>query len=118
MAWGTRTQIATSLSVAGTELFSSDFTLNPGELAVVDILANFPASPTDNLTVSLYGTNDAAFAGDELPLWQMQISNATDPSRIEVPVSGLYRVRFGFVRTGSTDTITVDAWRMNDGVNL
>ena len=38
MAWGSKTQISNGQAVAGTELFSDIVTLNPGELAHIQIV--------------------------------------------------------------------------------
>lgn len=119
MSWGSKTQIATNLSVSSSELYSNAVTLNPGESAHAEVEADFPASPTDELTVKLYGTlDDSSENWDDTPMWTQNIANSPDPDKIAIPVSGLYKFRFGFARDGSTDTITVNAWVRKDGVNL
>lgn len=119
MAWGNKNQIATSASVAGTELFSSAVTLTPGELAHCEVEANPPATPTDDLLVRVYGTLDAATENwDDTPIFEFAIDKDTDPNKVSFIVSGLYKFRLGFIRDGTTDTIVTDAWERSDNVDL
>lgn len=119
MAWGSKTQVITAQSVAGTEVFSSWIELAPGELAVVQVKADFPATPTDNLKVTVYGTLDeSSETSDNQSAASMILTNTVDPAYRSFPVSGYRKFRIGVVRTGATDTITVDAWYRKDGVDL
>jgi hypothetical protein len=119
MSWASKTQIATSLSVAGTEQFSSSFTLSPGESAQVQVKGDFPASPTDDLLIKVYGTlDDSSEEWDKAPLMQFRLSKGTDPNVISFLIQGFYKARLGFIRSGSTDTITTDAWIRKDGISL
>jgi hypothetical protein len=119
MAWGTKTQIITAQSVAGTEVFSSWVELAPGELAVVQVKADFPVTPTDNLVVRIYGTLDATTeVSDNQAAAALTLMNTSDPAYRSFPISGYRKFRLGVVRSGTTDTITVDAWAMKDGVDL
>jgi hypothetical protein len=111
MAWGTKSQIITALSVAGTEQFSGAVDLLPGELAVVQVQADFPGSPTDNLVVKVYTTQDSsAETWDNQTAAGLTLMNTLDPAVRSFPVSGCKRFKIGVVRDGTTDTITVDAW--------
>ena len=119
MAWGSKTQIATGLSVAGTELFSSEVTLNPGELVHIQIVGN-SGGTTDNLDIAIYTTlDDSTENWDTVPLTSLQL-DCTDgnDNDVSIPLSGIYRFRIGFIRSGSTDTITTNAWYRADGVSL
>ena len=119
MAWGSKTQIMTAAAVAGTELFSTPVTLNPGESAQVEVEGDFPVSPTDELVVSVYGTlDDSAENWDDTAILKLNIAKSPDPNKVSFIVSGLYKFRLGCVRSGSTDTITTDAYYRKDGVNL
>jgi hypothetical protein len=119
MAWGAKTQIITAASVAGTETFSDWISLAPGELAVVQVKADFPVTPTDNLKVTVYGTLDEATeTSDNQSAASAILMNTADPAYRSFPVSGHRKFRIGVVRTGATDTITVDAWVRKDGVDL
>lgn len=119
MAWGSKTQIITAASVAGTETFSSWVSLLPGELAVVQVKADFPGSPTDNLKVTVYGTLDeSSEVSDNQSAATTILMNTQDPAYRSFPISGMRKFRIGVVRTGTTDTITVDAWYRKDGVDL
>ncbi|NNF98085.1 MAG: hypothetical protein HKM93_01795 [Desulfobacteraceae bacterium] len=119
MAWGSKTQIATALSVAGTELFSDSFTLNPAENANIQIIGN-SSGTTDDLIISLYTTLDESTENwDTVPLFSQEL-DCTDgnDNDITLLVTGVYKARLGFARTGTTDTITTNAYIRKDGVNL
>jgi hypothetical protein len=106
MPWSNKTQIMTDVSVAGSEQFSSAVTLNPGETAHVEVEADFPALPTDELVVAVYGTLDATSENwDDTAILKFNISKTPDPNKVSFVVSGVYRFRLGCVRSGSTDTI-------------
>jgi type II secretory pathway pseudopilin PulG len=119
MAWTTKSQIITNLSVQGTEQFSGAVDLLPGELAVVQVKADFPTTPADNLVVRVYTTQDAATeTWDNQTAAAMTLTNTKDPAVRSFPVSGCKRFKIGVVRDGTTDTITVDAWVSKDSVDL
>ena len=119
MAWGSKTQIATSSSADSTEIFSGAVTLNPGELAHVEVEANPPATPVDNLLVRVYGTLDAATENwDDTPIYEFAVDSSIDPNKASFIVSGLYKFRLGLIVDGTTNTIVVDAWYRKDGVSL
>lgn len=119
MGWGSKTQVASSLSVAGTEQYTDDITLNPGEQVHIQVKADFPGSPTDNLVVSGYGTlDDSSEVWDDTAFLKFEIDNGTDPNHVALVISGFYKFKLGFIRSGSTDTITVDAWIRKDGVSI
>ncbi len=119
MAFDSKTQIETAAAVAGTELFSDTVTLTPGESAVVQVVGN-SGGTTDNLIISVYNTlDDSSENWDTVPIFQFEL-DCTDGADNDVSfiISGLYRWRLGFVRDGSTDTITTNAWYRGDGIDL
>lgn len=119
MAWGTKTQIITAQSVGGTEVFSSWVSLTPGEIAQIQVKADFPASPTDHLEVRVYGTlDDSSEVSDTQSALATVIVNTDDPAYKSFPISGFVKFRLGVIRDGTTDTIDVDAWVRKDGVDL
>lgn len=119
MAWGSKTQVATSLSVAGTELFSDDIDLNPGESGHVQVVAD-SGGTTDSLIISVYGTlDDSSEVWDAVPVFQFVLDTTSgNPEEVSFVISGLYRCRIGFVRDGSTDTISTNAYIRKDGINV
>lgn len=119
MSWSSKNNL-TQLTSITTEQFFDAVTLNPGELAHCEVEIDFPASPTDEATISLYGTlDDSSENWDDTPIWSQNIGNGIDPNKISFPVSGLYKFRIGVQRDGSTDTITsADMSYRKDGVNL
>lgn len=119
MAWSSKTQIMTSQSVAGTELFSSAVTLNPGESAHVEVEGDFPVTPNDDLEVRVYGTlDDSTENWDDTPIYKFTISNSIDPNKASIVIIDVYKFRVGAIRTGATDTITTNMWYRKDGVSL
>jgi len=119
MAWGSKTTIIDAANVT-TETFSTAFSLNPGETAHVQVDANFPTTPTDSLVVNVYATlDDSSENWDDSPVYQFLISKAiADPHSLSFSLYGLYKVRLGVVRDGTTDTIVVSAWYRADGISL
>jgi hypothetical protein len=124
MAWGSK-QTATQLTSITTEQFfsfggSSYVSLNPGESAYVQVTADPPATPTDNLLVAVYGTLDASSeTSDATPFMEFAIDKGTDPNIVSFVVSGVYRFRIGVRRSGTTDTYTdADCSYRLDGVSL
>lgn len=119
MSWTNKTQIVDAVSVSGVEVYSDAVTLNPGELAVVQVDANFTGSPTDDLLIKVYGTlDDSSENWDDTPVYQFAVDKDTDPNAVTFNVSCLYKFRLGLIRDGSTDTIVVDAYYRRDGVSL
>ena len=119
MPWTAKTQRATNLAVVGTELFSNPVTLNPGELSDIQIIAN-SSGTTDNLTITVYTTlDDATENWDTVGIisFPLDCTDGND-NDISLILSGIYRYRIGFIRTGSTDTITTNMFTREDGVNL
>ena len=120
MAWGSKTSSTQLSSITTEQFFSQTPTLNPGETAHVQIGCDFPASPTDNLIVAVYGTLDASSESwDSVPLLEFEIDNGTDQPDAAFLVSGVYKFRVGARRSGTTDTITsADMAHRVDGVAL
>lgn len=110
--WSGKTKIADGLSVTDTEVFSDYVTLLPGEIAVVQVKADFPGAPTDDLSVGKYYTLDqASEQSDNVPFESADtIANTTDPAWKSYLIKDCYKFRMGFKASGATDTITVDAW--------
>lgn len=120
MAWQDK-QTATQLTSITTEqFFDQTPSLNPRELCHVQIEIDFPASPTDDAVVSLYGTlDDSSENWDDTPFRQLAISKDTDPNAVSFTVGGVYKFRVGVKRSGTTDTITsADMAFRKDGVSL
>lgn len=119
MAWGSKTQIASSLSIVGTEQFSSAVSLNPGESAQVQVISN-SGGTTDSLVVSVYATLDTATeVWDEVPITQFFLDcTSGNDTEVSFIVSGVFRFRVGFIRSGSTDTLTTNAYYRSDGISV
>lgn len=120
MAWGAKTSATQLTTITTEQFFDQTPTLNPGELLHVEVEANFPVTPTDNLIVAVYGTLDAATENwDDTALMEFEIDNGTDPNKVSLTISGIYKFRIGVRRSGTTDTITsADMSFRADGVSL
>ena len=115
MAWGASNSTSFG-TVNNTEEFSSDITLNPGELSHHQIDFDPNTSPTDDLQVSVYGTlDDTSEEWDTTPFLRFIMENSPDPHLRGFTVSQLYKYRVGVVATGGTDTFTnvTMRWRLN-----
>lgn len=124
MAWSSKTS-ATQLTSITTEQFfsfggSSRVDLDPGESAHFQVEVNFPASPTDDAIVAVYGTLDeSSEVYDLIPVIEFVIDKAADPNRVSFLVDGVKGFRVGVRRSGTTDTITTaDASYRRNGVSL
>jgi hypothetical protein len=117
MGWSDKTKIADALAVQGTELFSDSVTLKSDEVAHIQVDADFPGSPTDNLEIRIYTTlDDSTEAWDDTALETVRtIANTTDPNSYSFTVSNVYKFRLGFIRSGSTDEIATNAWYRSNG---
>jgi len=121
MAWGAKTQIMTTQAVApGIPQRSTAVTLNPGELAHIQVVADFPAGLNDNLQVEVQGTlDDATEKWDDTPIFTFEVDRTVaDPGAQSFIVNDLYRFSIVVSIAGATDTIIVDIFYRADGVNL
>lgn len=120
MAWGSKTTATQLTAITTTELFFDQTPIiNPGEFHHVEIEANPPATPTDDLRVSIYGTlDDSSENWDDTPRMVFIIDSGTDPNKKSFIISGIYKYRIGVVVDGATDTYVADMSFRADGVNL
>ncbi len=120
MAWGSKQSATQVTAITTTEkFFDVTPTLNPGELHHVEIEANPPATPTDSLKVSVYGTLDPSSENwDDTPRRSFIIDKDIDPNKVSFVITGLYKYRIGVVVDGSTDTYVADMSYRADGVSL
>jgi hypothetical protein len=121
MAWGSKTSATQLTSITATEqFFSTLITLNPRETAHVQVSADWPSTPVDNLVISLYATLDASSeTWDLVPFQSFELANVPDPNRVSFTVSGVYKFRVGVKRSGTTTTITsADLSYRIDGVSV
>lgn len=122
MAWGS-TQSATQLtSIGATEqIFQiggvDEILLTPGETAHCQVTVDFPTTPADDATVSVYGTLDGS-TWDLTPLQRYRVDKGTDPNRLSFVVAGLYAFRVGVTGTAGTTLTTADLQVRKDGVSL
>lgn len=100
-------QTATQLTNITTEqFFDLTPTLDGWDGIVIQIKVTFPAAPTDNLVVSIYGNVKATPEWDTLPIMQFEIPKVAGGSNsLSITLTGHYQYRVGVKRSGSTDTI-------------
>ena len=108
-SWGAETTIINAAAVTdGTYSDNVDLETNGYEGAQVIVDADFPASPTDNLIVEVYGSLDGTNY-DDTPIFSQSINNIPDPNQISLIIKDLAHFRLLVKRSGTTDTITVTA---------
>lgn len=119
MAWGSKTQIENAASVGSTELYSDAVTLDPGESAHIQVVGNSNGT-TDSLYVSVYSTLDDSSENWDTIALNRFLLDCTDGNDNDISfiLHGPYKFRLGFVRDGTTDTITTNAWVRTDGVSV
>ena len=123
MAWGSKTQIATTVTVDHQTAYDygDSFTLNPGELASIQVKADFGASPDGNVACFLFTTlDDSSEDWDSWPhLTLGEIDYANDPGYQFAVVGGFYKARLGFLlAVPGTVSATVDAWIRKSGISV
>lgn len=127
MGWTAKQPIAEAVVVAEDALadaitgddVSSAVSLNPGEVAHVEVEYDPPTTPTDDLVVAVQTTLDGDSENwDDEPYLVFTIPNTPDPCKRSFTISQVYRWRLVFYMTGSTDTTgTATAHYRTDGVS-
>lgn len=114
--WASQSQIIGTgdayVTLSGTtESYSSDVDMetNGYEGAHVIVEINYDATPTDDVTIKLYGSLDGANY-DDTAIWEMQADNSVDPQQLSFIVRDLAHFRIGVQQTGSTDSHDVRAY--------
>lgn len=73
----------------------------------IQLEANFPTTPTDDIIFAFYSTtDDESETWDNTPFMEVVLTNDNDPHVRSVIVSGVYKFKVTAQRSGSTDTIT------------
>ena len=123
MAWSNTTGTATNVTATTMADIPSDgatvaVALNPGETVNVQIEADFPTTPTDDLQWQILASPDGGTTWDVLPVASGLLENTSDPNRVTVQVFGFRTIKVQAARVGSTDTIAVTVRVAKDGVSL
>jgi hypothetical protein len=119
MAWGSKTTATQLTSITTEQLFDALVTLNPREMAHVQVEVDFLVTPTDHTIVAVYPTlDDSSEEWDIVPAQEFILENGSNPNRISFQIPGLYKFRLGVRRSGSTDALaSADMSYRKDGVN-
>ena len=122
MAWEASpgTTISNDVSINGTSWQDSStmVSLNPGEMCVVEIESDPPATPTDDLIVGVFPTLDGGTTYSSDPAMSFTVDNGTDPLYKLFTVIGWPAFKLMYKLDGSTDTFTVRARARKDGVSI
>jgi len=105
MAWGAKTTATQLTAITTEQFFDQAPTLNPRESAHCQIQVDFPATPTDDAVISVYGSLDGT-AWSATPLMVLVLDKDVDPNSIDFLVTGVYQFRVGMKRSGATDRRT------------
>lgn len=106
VGWGALDSATQLTSITTEQFFDDEPQADPNEFVDVEIDVNFPASPTDDAIVAVYGTLDGGTDYDDTARLEFIIDNGTDPNQKGFNTFGIYQYRVGVRRSGSTDTIT------------
>ena len=118
MAWSSRISATQLTAITTEQFFDQTPTLNPRESAHCQVEVDFPATPTDDAVISVYGSLDG-IAWSAMPLMVLVLDNGTDPGSIDFIVTGVYQFRVGVKRSGATDTLSsADLAFRKDGVSV
>lgn len=99
-------------TLSGTnEAFSDDVDMaSEGyEAAHVIVEIDYDTSPTDEVSISLYGSLDGENF-DDVPIWTVSGDKSIDPLQLSFVVEDVAHFRLGFKQTGSTDSHNVRAY--------
>jgi hypothetical protein len=121
MGWASKTNILSDASIDSTDDFSTAVTLNPGEIAHVEVKTKNKTSSslTDDCVVSVYSTlDDTSEDWDNTALFSQTITASTNYIKTSFVVSGIYKFRFGLKSAGATDDYSATVNYRKDGVNL
>jgi hypothetical protein len=118
MAWGSKIAATQLTSITTEQVFDRAPTLAPRESAHCRVAVDFPASPTDDAVISVYGSLDGT-AWSATPLMALVLDKDVDPNSIDFIVTGVYQFRIGVKRSGTTDTLaSADLAFRKDGVSV
>ena len=114
--WSSQSQIIGTgdgyITLSGTtESFSSDVNLetNGYEGAQLIVEIDYDSSPTDQVTIRLYGSLDGSNY-DDTPIWEMQGDKSVDPQQLSFIIKDLAHFKIGVQQTGSTNSHNVRAY--------
>ena len=120
MAWGSILTLEDSTTVFTTEVFSTILSANPGESIFFQVQNAVSSTGANELTVNVYGCRSSATAdSDSQPLFSRNLANTLVSNAMsfvvpdEVPF-----MRLGYITDGATDTHTVYAYAMKDGISV
>jgi hypothetical protein len=118
MAWSAKISATQLTAITTEQIFDQAPTLNPRESAHCRVEVDFPASPTDDAVIAVYGSLDGS-AWSATPLMVLVLGKEVDPNSIDFTVTGVYQFRIGVKRSGSTDTLaSADLALRKDGVSV
>lgn len=114
--WASQSQVIGSsdsyVTLSGTaESYSCDVDLetNGYEGAHVTVEINYDGTPTDEVSIKLYGSLDGSNY-DDTPIWEMQGDKSVDPQQLSFVIKDLAHFRIGVQQAGSTDSHDVRAY--------
>lgn len=125
MAWGTtvvsdtETFSATQTTWRIMEASATDIAVScePRELVHVQVIFDFPSTPTDDGEFQVMASPDDGTTWDTIPILAFTADNGTDPNTTSFVVSGYRYLQFQARMSGTTDTATTCVVRYRkDGV--
>lgn len=118
MGWGADTNILSDTSIDSTEQMTNEVSLNPGEIAHVQVRAKNKTSSsfTNDCVVSVYSTTDTIY--DNVALYSQTVEASSNYRNVSFIISGAYKFKLGLKSDGATDNYTASVDYRKDGVNL
>lgn len=121
MAWGTKQTLTAVTGVNNTvRQYLDVVTLNPRELCQMQVIVDneHASAVTDAVQLDFYGRVDNATAYDDVPFMTITHKPATVAAeRVPVTIMGVREFRIGVLSLGATNTYTVSAEYVKDGVS-
>ena len=119
MAWTGKSTLGSALSVTSSALQTPYLELNPGEQAHIQVEAAWVSTPTDDLIVRVMATLDpSSEQADTIPIWSQTVGNEAFDSYISFLVSGVFKFRIEYERSGSSDATEITTSYRTDGVSM
>lgn len=93
-------------------------TLNAGETSNIEIAADFPSSPTDDVIWQVLASVDGGTTWGVQPIDQGRMLNSSDPNSLILSLWGYHVIKVQAMISGITDTVAVTVRVRKDGVNI
>lgn len=121
MAWGSKTSATqiTGINSTTVQYFNQNITLNPGEIAHVQVTSTYGGT-TDDMVYYVESTLDDSSENWDTTAYMSFTMSSGSVAAVDdrsFLVSGVYKARVGVASSGTTDSHTADMSFRKDGVS-